>query len=262
MYCPDPDLAVRLQDSAPADESLTPTDSWRTFQRSAGDSESLIVVLPGDVTTDQVDRLATLQRRLPEHALVLAVDRDAENLRRLSRLHVSEMIWTEELGSRFWPTVRRARTRGALGRIAAELEAADWIPARLRQALAAACRATSPVHTVPQLAALAGRDRRTLWRLWQSAFGPTPPLRLQDFVHWLLLIRAAALRSTGRRWAAVADDLGVHEHTIARLAKSLAGMNLRELAVGGPAEVTRRFDRRAVAPLLRRRDDRREGSVA
>jgi hypothetical protein len=262
MYCSDPDLADRLQDAAPAGESVEPTDCWRTFQRSAGTSESLVVVVPGQVTSDQVDRLATLQRRLPDHALVLAVDRDAENLRRLSRLHVDEMIWTHELDSRLWPTLRRARTRSALARVAAELEAADWIPDRLRQALAAACRTTTPVHTVPQLAALAGRDRRTLWRLWQSAFGPTPPLRLQDFVHWILLIRATALRSTGRRWAAVADDMGIHEHTIARVAKGLAGMNLRELAAGGPAEVTRRFERRAVAPLLRRRRDRREGSLA
>jgi hypothetical protein len=35
------------------------------------------------------------------------------------------------------------------------------------------------------------------------------------------------------------------------VAKGLAGMNLRQLAAGGPAEVTRRFERRAVAPLLR-----------
>jgi hypothetical protein len=49
----------------------------------------------------------------------------------------------------------------------------------------------------------------------------------------------------------VADDLGVHEHTIARVAKGLAGMNLRQLAAGGPAEVTRRFEVVGVVPYCR-----------
>lgn len=262
IYCPDTDVIGRLKGSIPTGETMVPTDCWRTFQRSVGTRESLVIVLPGEVTAEQIERLATLQRRLPYHPLVLAVDRDAENLRRLSHLRVSEMIWTEELDRQLWPTLRRARTRGALRRFAGEFEAADWIPARLRDALAAACRSATPVFSVAQLAARVCRDRRTLWRLWQSAFGPEPPLRLQDFVHWILLIRAASLRSTGLRWGAVASDLGVHEHTIARLARGLAGLNLRDVAAGGPAEVTRRFEQRVVTPLLRRRDVERGGSRA
>jgi hypothetical protein len=253
MYCADPKLAERLLATGPAEESLLATGCWRTYELSAAARESLVVVLLGEVTAEQVQRLATLQRRLPYHPLVLAVERDAENLRRLSRLRVTEMIWTDELERQLWPTLRRARTGGALRRFAAEFEAADRIPARLRAALAAACRSDAVVYTAPQLAALVGRDRRTLWRLWRTAFGPAPPLRLQDFLHWMLLVRAATLRSTGRRWIAVADDLGVHEHTIARVARRLAGLNLRELAAGGPAEVTRRFEQRAVEPLLRGR---------
>lgn len=262
MYCPDSNLVVRLRASVPAGETLVPTDSWRAFERSAAARKSLVVVLPGQVTMEQVERLATLQRQLPYHPLVLAVDRDAENLRRLSRLRVTEMIWTEELDRHLWPTLRRARTGSALRRFASEFEAADWIPTRLRKALAHACASATPVYSVAQLASRAGRDRRTLWRLWQSAFGPTPPLRLQDFVHWILLIRAAAVRSTGRRWSAVAHDLGVHEHTIARLARSLADMNLRELEAGGPAEVTQRFERRVVATLLRKGNGHRDRSFA
>jgi hypothetical protein len=140
-----------------------------------------------------------------------------------------------------------------LRRFACQFEAAHWVPTRLRDALAAACRAGTPVYTVAQFAALSGRDRRTLWRLWQSSFGPVPPLRLQDFVQWLLLIRAASLRSTGQRWGSVAADLGVNQHTIARLARKLAGMNLRELAAAGPAEITRRFEEHVVTPLLHHR---------
>jgi DNA-binding NarL/FixJ family response regulator len=262
MYCSDQDLVARLRESAPAGEAMASTDSWNSFQRSAAERESLVVVLPGEVTADQVDRLATLQRQHPHHPLVLAVDRDAENLRRLSRLRVAEMVWTEELDRHLWPTLRRARTGGALRRFARRFEGAEWIPARLRQALAAACRSSTPVYTVPQLAALVGRDRRTLWRLWQTTFGPRPPLRLQDFVDWLLLVRAAVLRATGLRWAAVADDLGVHEHTIARTARRLAGRNLRELAAGGPTEVTRRFEARVLTALLDRGDVRRSGNHA
>jgi hypothetical protein len=260
LYCPVSDVIGQLTGAIPTGETLVPTDCWRTFQRSAATRESLVVVLPGEVTTEQVERLATLQRRLPYHPLLLAVDRDAENLRRLSHLRVSEIIWTEDLDNHLWPALRRARTGGALRRFAREFEAADWIPDLLRHALAAACRSPAPTYTVPQLAAHVGRDRRTVWRLWQRTFGPVPPLRLQDFVHWLLLIRAASLRSTGHRWTGVAADLGVHEHTIARLARGLAGMSLREVAAGGPAELTRRFEKRVVAPLLGRAGE--EGSPA
>jgi AraC-like DNA-binding protein len=262
MYCTDSNLVVRLRGSAPAGETLVATDCWHTFRRSTAAEQSLVVVLPGEVTAEQVERLATLQREHPHHPLVLAVDRDAENLRRLSRLKVTEMIWTEELDRQLWPTLRRARTGGALRRFAREFDEADWLPARLRQALAEACRSPTPIYTISQLAARVGRDRRTLWRLWQSTFGPAPPLRLQDFVHWILLIRAAALRSTGLRWTAVANDLGIHEHTIARVAKKLAGMNLREVEAGGPAEVTRRFEQRAVATLLRKGNGHRSRASA
>jgi hypothetical protein len=94
MYCTDSSLVARLQGAAPAGETLAATDCWRTFQRSAAARQALVVVLPGEVTEEQVERLSTLQRELPYHPLVLAVDRDAESLRRLSGLRVTEMIWT------------------------------------------------------------------------------------------------------------------------------------------------------------------------
>jgi hypothetical protein len=262
MYCDDQSLVARLRATVPEGETVVSTSCWSTFQRSAAKGDSLVVVLSGEVTGEEVERLATLQRRLPYHPLVLAVDRDPENLRRLSPLRVSEMLWTEELVRGLWPTVRRVRADAALRRLARDFDDADWIPARLRQALAAACRATSPVRTIPELAGLVGRDRRTIWRLWQSAFGPEPPLRLQDFLDWLLLIRASALRSSGQRWTAVAQELAVHEHTIARIARRLAGLNLRQVGDAGAGEVTRRFDRRAVRPLLGRDPVRMQASRA
>jgi hypothetical protein len=202
------------------------------------------------VTEDQVKRLASLKRRFPHHPLVLAVDPDAENLRRLSPLEVAEMVWLKELDRKLWPTLRKARIGGALHRLACQFDDADWIPARVRQALAAGCRSVPPPCNVAALAALVGCDRRTLWRIWQDTFGPTPPLRLHDFVHWLLLIRAAGLRSTGLRWIAVANDMSIHHDTIARMAKRLAGMDLREVAADGPTEVTRRFEQQVVTTLL------------
>jgi hypothetical protein len=250
MYCPDSSLAVDLRFSAPTGAAAMPTACWDTFQRSAACRDSLVAVLPGDVTTDQVRRLAMLQREHPDHPLVLAVDPNAENLRRLSRLEVAEMIWLEELNRKLWPALRQARTDGALHRFARRFEEADWITARLRKALAAGCRSVPPPCNVAQLAALVRRDRRTLWRIWQDTFGPTPPLRLQNFVQWLLLIRAATLRSTGLRWTVVAHDMSIHEDTIARMAKKLAGMDLRQVAAGGPVEVTRHFEQKVVARLL------------
>jgi hypothetical protein len=66
MYCPDADLVARLRASVPAGEAVVPTSCWRTFQRSAATMESLVVVLPGHVTGDAVERLTGRARRKME----------------------------------------------------------------------------------------------------------------------------------------------------------------------------------------------------
>ncbi len=130
-------------------------------------------------------------------------------------------------------------SRGAL---AAELRRSEHLPARLRQALALACDSERPICTVGKLATMAGCDRRTLWNQWRNTVGREAPVRLEDFLHWQLLLRAMTIKEPTMAWADVADRLGVHPHTVARLARQLAGRTLRELSACSASTVGAEFE--------------------
>lgn len=133
--------------------------------------------------------------------------------------------------------------------LATALRQAAHLPPRLREALALACDERRGIRTVERLASVAGCDRRTLWTHWKAAVGAE--LRLQDFVHWLLLLRAAHRKHGELAWADVADEIGIHPHTLSRLARQLTGCSLRDLAAGGHAELVRRFEAEALSLVLR-----------
>ena len=135
--------------------------------------------------------------------------------------------------------------------LTAALRQAPHLPPRLREALALACDERRGIRTVERLASAAGCDRRTLWTHWKSAVGADAELRLQDFVHWLLLLRAAHRKTAELAWADVADEIGIHPHTLSRLARQLTGCSLRDLAAGGHGELTRRFEAEVLSAVLR-----------
>src|SRR3954454_13080211 len=85
-------------------------------------------------------------------------------------------------------------------RLAQALDRAPRLPARLRGALLRACTAPRPFLSVSRLAAASDCDRRTLWRDWRRGVGPDSALRLEDVLHWLLLVRALALKTPQRSW--------------------------------------------------------------
>jgi DNA-binding IclR family transcriptional regulator len=128
----------------------------------------------------------------------------------------------------------------------------DHLPVKLREALLHALRSERPPHSLPELAAAVGRDRRTLSRLWREAAHPDTCLRLEDIPDWLLLLQALARRRAGTKWAAVAASLGVHEATLRRQASRLTGTGLPRLAEMDRSAAIRRF-----ASLLRDAMERR-----
>lgn len=133
--------------------------------------------------------------------------------------------------------------------MATALRQSTHLPPRLREALALACDERRGIRTVERLASVAGCDRRTLWTHWKAAVGSD--LRLQDFVHWLLLLRATHRKSDELAWADVADEIGIHPHTLSRLARQLTGCSLRDLAAGGHGALLRRFESEVLSLVLR-----------
>jgi transcriptional regulator GlxA family with amidase domain len=127
---------------------------------------------------------------------------------------------------------------------------APHLPPRLREALALACDDRRAIRTVEKLAAAAGCDRRTLWTHWKQSVGRHSGLRLQDFLHWVLLLRAAHRKTASRPWAEVAEEIGIHPHTLGRLARQLTGSSLRELSSRAHLTLAQAFETRVLPKVL------------
>jgi hypothetical protein len=182
--------------------------------------------------------------------MVVVTSKDADNARLLKDLHTDEVVWLQDLERDLPRAVRGAESRGVLQRVASEIERSQLSPPLLRSALAQACRSGQPVQSVHALAAIAGRDRRTLARLWRVSLSGTG-FRLKDFLDWLLIVRALSRKHHRVSWAAIATELGVHEHTLARAVHRLLGVRLGELGNCGELAVAERFARAVLAPMLR-----------
>jgi hypothetical protein len=135
--------------------------------------------------------------------------------------------------------------------IVAALRQSPHLPPRLGEALALACDEQRGIRTVDRLAAAAGCDRRTLWTHWRQALGLDAELRLQDFVHWLLVLRATHRKAAGVSWAGAAHEVGIHPHTLSRLARQLTGCSLRDLEAEGHAALALRFEAEVLSVVLR-----------
>ena len=96
-----------------------------------------------------------------------------------------------------------------------------------------------------------GCDRRTLWRMWRSAVPDQAGIRLQDMLDWNVLLRATVLRMQCSSWVGIATRLSVHEHTLARAAKRLTSMTLRDLAASGSDNLINLFKERTLSVLVR-----------
>jgi hypothetical protein len=187
------------------------------------------------------------------HPLVLITTRDADNLALLKSVALEEIVWIREMEGSLLAALERACLRGPMIRLALELEQADHLAAPLHRALVIACRSERPFRSVAGLAGMVGRDRRTLSTHWRHAIGSGSSVRLEDFIDWILLLHAATRWAVGLKATAVAVEMGVHEQTLSRMAKRLAGRSPSAVRATGRRELLRSFQDQVVAPLLRKR---------
>lgn len=231
LHAEDPEHLRRLRGFLPREQPAALAERWSDVESQPAGPWCLVVAVGSLRTSPLVRRIATLRARQPHRPVVLITHWDPENTRHLKDVSVEEVVWCREAERDLAAAVRRAcgRGSGVLLQAAAELEAAAHLPAALRAALVHACRSEVPVRSVNQLAAAAGSDRRTLWYHWTRTVGPLAELRLQDFLHWVLLLRALATKTSGCTWASAAGEVGVHPHTLSRFARRLTGRTLPSL---------------------------------
>lgn len=233
VYAPEHALLARLPGPSLLGQPVRCSQNAADFERARLDA-TCAVLLVDDLAGDPVfPTLTGMRERGGVHPMVVATRKTSGNLRLLAHASPGEVVWLHEMERMLAPAVHRACSAGHLQHLSLRLEALAEVAPRLRDSLAHACRSPLPVTSVGALARMAGCDRSTLFRQWKRATeGAAAPLRLEDFLDWILVLRAAGLRTPGRKWAAIAAELGVHEKTLARTARRVTGLSLREVSAG------------------------------
>jgi hypothetical protein len=252
LFSMDPRQVPRLRSALPSQRRVVAVGDWDQLQSVIPEATCSVIHVDQLASSAGLPKLCALKSRHPAHPVVLVTRWDLENARQLKDLTVEEVIWLPEVEQGLRGAVERACTRAPnyVYCLALPFEEAEHLPPVLREALAHACRSERPVHSVNELAAAVGRNRRSLWHQWNRVVDGAP-LRLQDFLHWILLLRAVGRKTPERSWAAVAEELRMSPQTLWRYARDLTGRTLPELA-DAEEETMRLFRGRVLAFLLDR----------
>lgn len=250
VYCKDPLYVEKARRALESRGSVRMVEDWDAFEALAACARCSVVVIPWLSGDPALMRLTLFRGLHPLHPVVLVTRGDIQNARDLKTVTVDEVVWTQELDRELSDAVGRTCVLSQTRRMAEGLRANRALPAKLREALASACESERPIRTVHKLAAGVGCDRRTLWTQWKQVMKEADSdLRLQDFLHWLVLLRATGRKTASRSWGAVAQDVGVHPDTLGRLAQQLTGCTLRDLCAGGQGAVASRFEKGVLSCL-------------
>jgi hypothetical protein len=223
--------------------------SWESFCHACAAAECGVVLLPWDGRDATLEPLRQHASRFPQLALILITHNDAENARFIRNTPLADLLWIDEIEERLLSATMKAAQSRMVLRTANALTHATTIPAGIRSALAAALRGEYPLRSINDLASFCGRDRRTLWYHWHQL--PTSEeIPLKDMIRWIILIRAATLKLPSRKWAAIADELGIDTRSLGRWANRLTGLRLRDLAGTGIPTLLQHFRQRALSHLL------------
>src|SRR5688572_4530815 len=247
LYCSDPKVLPRVRASLGPNRQVQVCETWHVFERTAPAAGCLVVVIEWLRGGELVQRLVQLRAGVPHQPLVLVTAKDADAVRQLSRIRAEEFVWPHEVERGLAAAAERAAATSPLERIRRSVEGLERLPPRLKRGLVAALTDARPLLRVEEVAKAAGCDRRTLWRELRQL---SPALRLQDLLDWIVLMRLGMMKVPGRKWSAIAGELGIHEHSIGRMIHRLTGMTQRRFTTSGPAVAVELFEARVLALLI------------
>lgn len=253
VYCPEERHEARLH-AALAGVNVKRAENWALFTSEVGGCACGVVIVDWLAANLAVERLEALRVQYPHKPVVLVTRKDADNVRLSHRVRIDELVWTEELEESLPDALERMLKTHSFKEIVGAFEVAEGLPRRLREALAHLFRSPQPIVTIAGLGSAVGCDRRTLWRLWSGTVSGEKAPRLQDVIDWNLLLRAIFFRAQATSWVGIAEQLGVHEHTLSRMSKRLTGLDLRGLGVLPPEVVLEMFHNRVLSVVTGREE--------
>jgi hypothetical protein len=181
--------------------------------------------------------------------LVVVTERTPGNMRTLAHLRTSGIVFYDEVKTVLVPTLERVHSASYLQEVGARLRSAPGIPSRLRGALYDACRCPDPIISVTKLAGREQCDRSTLYRGWGQMWNEGE-LTLDQFLDWVLLLRAVPRKRKGQTWGTLAQGLSVSERTLSRTSRRILGLGLRDVDVHSFARIRASFEAVVMDRLL------------
>lgn len=177
---------------------------------------------------DYARSLAVIHALVDGPPVVLAGRPNAHLVRAISGLRTSGIVWEEDISVHLWPTIARVRTQAFLAPPLSAMSRSVGVRPALRIALTRILARHTPTVRVSQVAREARCHRTTLSKEWRRAHAWHPgwPERIEDLLGWIVISHAVALARPDRKWSWVAECLGIHTHTVMRLARRLTGLPL------------------------------------
>lgn len=228
---------ARLPDEA----SRTITTDWPEWIHAFCDARCLILCVKDFRAWDRLHDLQFIRRSPDRHPLIIMTDPERANLIMLSKIVAEGIFWPGSDPVEIRQSVRSALIRGETVKIVEALPEKAPIPLRL--AVQQAVNTFPRFKSVQEWTSAVGIDRRTLWSYWQQAFGGAPPIKLKEFLWWLLCMEAVSLKRPGRSWRAVARALRVHPDTLGRISQRILNVGLSDLPALGSVELQERLIR-------------------
>lgn len=236
LYAESEHVLRRWQRNGAPSQAIATAD-WTLVERFSDAAGCLVVQIPSLAEWEHLQQLKSLSRNPDRTPLIVITDPDRDNLKLLAGVLFSALYWSD---SDLAEVLQEANAAGTRCPIFSSLSDLDFGRVA-RQAAEAACGADRPFRSVKALARSIGLDRRRLWLEWTRRDGEPIALPLADFVRWIVLIHAIKLRGEGGTWASIAEDLGVHERTLFRLAERHLRVRRRDLANVSLDEAVSRF---------------------
>ncbi|WP_419163884.1 hypothetical protein [Candidatus Palauibacter sp.] len=177
---------------------------------------------------ERITLLHEIERKLPCVPVVLVTDRDIAIARVLSRVHVADLVWFDDIEHQLAARVESACKASVLLQLAEQIRRSA-APSALRAALEYSLREArrTPIRNVQELAAAVSYSPVTLFQQFRARAGGRTTLN--RFLSALAILRARQLRATGAKWKGVSAQLGIPRGTLGRKSQRWPGCTLSEL---------------------------------
>lgn len=201
---------------------------WEDIFSSGVNGEPLIVVVlrPG---ANDLREIGMFRQCFPTTPLVVVTERDADSGRRLASYGIDEMVWSSDMRAELSGAVGHARSAEFFHALAYRIGRCERLAPLIRTALARAVRQPVPTLKVSALARLVGKHPGTLARHWKVAMDDSNTFRMEDFLAWMVLMRAAQRKSREGAWHLAAYAVCVDPRTLSRMSISVSGLTLHEI---------------------------------